>query len=117
MSHPEDIRRALERAEQGFKDGVVAGASIDLTRFYVRQKIGSGAATPLPDGAIRALGLVEMTTDPRWKARFLGNPKLLGLYRSTVGCYWLLRFEGGMGEHWLDQVGTAAAAEERFGAG
>ena len=95
--------RAVEEAEK----------SINVTSLFVR--MSWHAPTPIPDDALKKLKLIDRASDDRWLKHFLGNARHLGLYRSNVGYYWMLRYEGGMRETYLDHVGSAADVEKRFG--
>ena len=90
--------------------------SLNITDLYNRYKWGGAGPTPLPGAAIERLGLVEKTTDSRWLTHFTGNGRHVGVYRSVVGYYWLLRFDPEVRQHYLEHAGTAADINDKYGA-
>ncbi|MEM9188289.1 MAG: hypothetical protein AAGF12_03895 [Myxococcota bacterium] len=114
MSTFQEAREQITEAEKDFrKTGKSVGAEVDLKALYTRQGWGMNAA-PLTKAALKELELVDMTADSRWMPYFTKSKAHLGLYRSNVGCYWLLRYEAGFKQHLLEQIGTALAASKRF---
>ena len=105
----------VDRAMRKGGDVEEADRSINITGLYRRYGWSSGGPAPLPDDAMKQLKLVERTGDDRWSKHFRANGVHLGLYRTNVGYYWLLRYDGALGEHFLDNVGTAHDVEQRFG--
>ncbi|MCB9597929.1 MAG: hypothetical protein H6719_34755 [Sandaracinaceae bacterium] len=89
--------------------------SVNITDLYNRYKWGGAGPTPLPGAALSRLDLVERTADARWMRHFDGNGRELGVYRTTVGYYWLLRFDPALKQHSLQHVGTAADIDQRYG--
>lgn len=92
-----------------------ADKTINISSLYQRYRWGDGGPIPLPPEAARRLQLADRTRDDRWVHSFNGGRRFLGIYRSNVGYYWLLRFDGALSEHFLDHIGTAHDAEVRFG--
>lgn len=111
MSHIDRVDRALRKGSAVGDDD----KSLNLTGLYRRYGWGGGGPAPLPDDAMKQLKLLDRTGDDRWSKHFRSNAVHLGLYRTNVGYYWLLRWDSALGEHWLDNVGSAHDVEERFG--
>jgi len=116
----EDVVGQIARVDRTIRNGDAvedADRSINITGLYRRYGWGGAGPTPLSDDAQKQLQLADRTADDRWSEHFRANGRDLGLYRSLVGYYWLLRFDGAIGEHWLDHVGTAHDTATRFGDG
>ncbi len=114
----EEIASHIDGVDRRTRDGAEVDAaekSINVTGLYRRYGWGSGGPTPLPGEGLPKLKLLDKTADDRWSAHFLGSGRHLGVYRTNVGYYWVLRYDGAMSEHWLDHVGTALDVEARFG--
>jgi hypothetical protein len=89
--------------------------NIDISGLYARYSWSvGGKPSPLPADALTTLKLEDKAGDPRWAKHFLGNAVHLGLYRSRIGFYWLLRYDAAVSGHWLENVGAAADVEQRF---
>ena len=91
--------------------------SVNITDLYFRYKWGGVGPTPLPGPAVKKLQLMERTTDARWMSHFDGHKIDVGVYRSNVGYYWLLRFDPALTQHFLEHVGTAADVNDKYGKG
>ena len=116
----EEIAAQIDRVDRRLRDGGEvddADKTINLTTAYRRYGWGGAAPSPLPTDAQNKLKLADRTSDNRWSKHFLSNSRHIGVYRSLIGYYWLLRYDGAMGELWLDHAGTAADVEQRFGGG
>ena len=109
----ETTDKALRDGREVDKDGLV----INLTTLYRRYGWSKGSATPLPKDALTKLKISDRTGDPRWMVYFNRSGKQLGVYRSNVGYYWILRYESMLGEHYLEHAGTAADVEAKYGKG
>ncbi|MBX3275716.1 MAG: hypothetical protein KF729_35980 [Sandaracinaceae bacterium] len=114
----EDVAKHLKRVDKQ----VLAGQevppedrSVNLTGLYERYKWGGPGPTPLPGPACQKLDVIERTADARWMRHFDGNGRELGVYRSIVGYYWLLRYDPGLKQHFLEHAGTAADIDTRYG--
>lgn len=114
----EEVAAQIERVDKALNSprGKVPDEdkNICLEPLYSRYGWGS-KATPLNAEALAKLKLEDKAGDPRWAAHFLGNPQHLSVYRSRVGFYWLLRYDGALSQHWLENVGSAHDVEQRFG--
>ncbi len=86
---------------------------IDLSALYKRYSWGNGP-TPLSNKAQRALKLADRTSDERWSRAFQDG-RHLGVYRSNIGYYWVLRYDGSLSTHALVHAGTAADVTAKFG--
>lgn len=116
----EEVAQQIQRTDKALRDGRSVPPeelSINLTSAYRRYGWSRGAAAPLPDEALKKLNLRDMTGDPRWMTSFKKAGKLLGVYRSLIGYYWILRYEAMLNEHFLDHAGTAADLEAKYGGG
>ncbi len=114
----EEVASQIASVDRRLRDGLevdAADKSINLTSLYRRYGWSGGGPSPLPGDAQKKLNIGDRTSDDRWSAHFLGNGRHLGVYRSQIGYYWLLRYDGAMSEHWLDHAGTAFDVEQRFG--
>lgn len=115
----EEVASHIDSVDRRTRDGAQVEASersINITALYRRYGWSSGGPAPLPSDSLPKLKIADRTADNRWSAHFLGSGRHLGAYRTNVGYYWVLRYDGAMSEHWLDHVGTAADMESRFGA-
>ena len=119
MSSVEELKAQVQRVDQEIRNDNPVDAdekTINITSHFNRYRWGAGVPNPLPPEALSQLGFVERTTDERWIQHFRRNAgKHVAVYRSLVGYYWLLRYESGLGEHWLDHIGTAHDTAARFG--
>jgi|SRR5687767_12561830 hypothetical protein len=117
MSSGEEVAAHIERVDKVLNGrGKVADEdkAINIQALYARYGWGD-AATSLPGDALSKLRLEDKTPDPRWAKHFLGNAMHLGVYRSRIGFYWILRFDAALRQHWLENVGSAYDVEQRFG--
>lgn len=115
----EEVAGQIDSVDRRTRDGAQvesAEQSINLTGLFRRYGWGGPGPSPLPADAQKRLKITDRTADSRWSKHFLGNGRHVGLYRSLIGYYWLLRYDGAMSELWLDHVGTAHDVEQRFGA-
>ncbi|MGE0791493.1 MAG: hypothetical protein AB7S26_37810 [Sandaracinaceae bacterium] len=117
----EDVAKEIQRVDKALRDGkkLPAGElSINLTTLYRRYSWGRGSsASPLGNDAQAKLQLADRAGDARWRAHFQRGGKQIGVYRSLIGYYWILRYESMLGEHYLDHAGTAADLEAKYGGG
>ncbi|HJL15596.1 MAG TPA: hypothetical protein RMH99_08075 [Sandaracinaceae bacterium LLY-WYZ-13_1] len=116
----DEVVSHIRRVDRTIRDGDPvddADKSINISGLYTRYGWGRTGPAPLPDDAQESLQLADRTADDRWSEHFRANGRHLGVYRSLVGYYWLLRYDGAIGEHWLDHVGTAHDTATKFGAG
>lgn len=114
----EDVAKEMMRIDKEFRDGREVGEpdrSINITGLYRRYDWGGAGPTPLSGPACKRLGISDRSADTRWMNYFNGHRSDLGIYRTQVGYYWLLRFDPAMGEHYLDHAGSAADVNERYG--
>lgn len=114
----EEAAGHIDRVDRSLRRGIAVeddDKSLNITGLYRRYGWSGGGPAPLPDDAMKQMKLLERTGDDRWSKHFLASGVHLGLYRTNVGYYWLLRYDGALGEHWLDNVGTAQDVEQRFG--
>ena len=89
--------------------------TLNIASLYDRYKWGGAGPTPLPGDATKRLGLEEKTTDSRWLNHFAKSSLELGVYRSVIGYYWLLRFDPELKNHHLEHAGTAADINDKYG--
>ena len=89
---------------------------INISPAYAHYGWGHKAA-PIPEEALAALKLEDKSGDRRWERHFRRSRFDVGVYRSSVGFYWCLRYDTAMGEHFLVHVGSAADVAESFGDG
>ncbi|MCA9604215.1 MAG: hypothetical protein KC619_01385 [Myxococcales bacterium] len=114
----EDVAKHLKRVDKEILAGNEVpdeDRCVNITDLYHRYKWGGVGPTPLPGPACDRFGLVERTADSRWMRHFDGNGRELGVYRTTIGYYWLLRYDASLKQHYLEHVGTAADVDERYG--
>ncbi len=114
----EDVAKHLKRVDKEIlagKEVPEADRSVNITDLYHRYKWGGLGPTPLPGPALQRFDIVERTADPRWMKHFDGNGRELGVYRTIVGYYWLLKFDSALKQHFLEHVGTAADVDQRYG--
>lgn len=114
----DEVVSQIDRVDKALRKGDTVDDQdkrINITGLYRRYSWSSGGPAPLPDSAQKQLKLQDRTADDRWSAHFRANGKHLAVYRTNVGYYWMLRYDGAMGEHWLDNVGSAHDLIERFG--
>ena len=114
----EEVADTLRRVDKNILDGKDVSddeKSINITDLYQRYKWGGAGPTPLPDDAKKRLRIEERTTDSRWMSHFDGNGREVGVYRTVIGYYWLLKFDSSLTQHWLVHVGTAADVADRYG--
>lgn len=114
----EEAKAHIDRVDRALRKGGAVeddDRTVNLTDCYRRYGWGGAGPTPLPEDALKQLALLERTGDDRWSKHFLSNGVHLGLYRSNVGYYWLLRYDGALGQHFLEHAGTAHDVEQRFG--
>lgn len=114
----EEVVSQIADVDRRLRDGKQvsdAEKQINITGLYRRYGWGGNSPTPLPAAAQKKLNLGDRTSDSRWNKSFLANKRYLALYRSQIGYYWALRFDGAMNEHWLDHAGSAYDVEQRFG--
>jgi len=114
----DEVADTLRRVDKDILDGKEVSdddKSINITDLYARYKWGGAGPTPLPDDAKKRLRIEERTTDSRWMGHFDGNGREVGVYRTVIGYYWLLRFDPSLTQHWLVHVGTAADVADRYG--
>lgn len=116
----EEVASQIASVDRRLRDGQEVPASeksINITGLYRRYGWGGGGSSPLPADAQRKLNISDRTGDNRWSKHFMGNGRHLGVYRSQIGYYWLLRYDSAMSEHWLDHKGSAFDIEKQFGTG
>ncbi len=114
----EQVAEQIQRVDRALNNGQAIAASdksINLTTLYRRYGWSRGGATTLPAEALAKLKLTDRTGDPRWMAYFNKSAKQLGVYRTMVGFYWILRYEPMLNEHYLDHGGSAADIEAKYG--
>ncbi len=115
----EEVASQIASVDRRLRDGISIDAkekAINITGLYRRYGWGgAGGPSPLPGNAQAKLNISDRTGDDRWSRHFMGNGRHLGLYRSQIGYYWLLRYDGAMSEHWLEHAGSAFDVEKRFG--
>lgn len=111
VAHLSRVDRALNER----KSVDEADLTLNITSTYRRYGWAGSGPSPLLDDAQKKLQLSDKTGDSRWSKRFRANPKYLGIYRTRVGYYWLLRYDGALGEYFLDHAGSAHEVEQRFG--
>ena len=116
----EDVAAQIQKADKELRDGKSVSRdelTVNLSPLYKRYRWSMGGATPLPGDALKKLKLADRTSDPRWMAYFNKSAKFIGVYRTQVGYYWILRYESMLNEHYLDHAGSAADLEEKYGGG
>lgn len=114
----EDTANAIQQTDRNIRDNkpvTDADRKINISSYYNQYRWGGPGPTPLPPDALKKLVIDDRTTDARWVASFNGNGRKLGVYRSQIGYYWLLRYDGALSQHWLEHIGTAHDTNERFG--
>lgn len=114
----EDVAKHLKAVDKRILKGEDVPAeetSVNITDLYNRYKWGGAGPTPLPGPACKRLDVIERTADARWMRHFDGNGRELGVYRTTIGYYWLLRFDSALTRHYLEHAGTAADVDEKYG--
>lgn len=114
----EEVASQIADVDRRLRDGhevPAAEKSINITGLYRRYSWGGSGPAPLPADAQKRLNVSDRTGDNRWSKHFMGNGRHLGVYRSLIGYYWLLRYDGAMSEHWLQNVGSAFDVEQRYG--
>jgi len=112
----EEVEKHILAVDRKLRDGREVDATdkrIDLSALYKRYSWGNGP-TPLSDKAQRALKLADRTSDERWSRAFQDG-RHLGVYRSNIGYYWVLRYDGSLSTHALVHAGTAADVTAKFG--
>lgn len=119
MDSAEEIRARVEAVDRAVRDGDPVPShdlKINVTSTFRRHKWGDGIRpSALTRDALKLLGMQDLTYDKRWVKYFENRANEVAIYRSMVGMYWLLRYDPAMGEHWLDHLGTAAKAGEKYG--
>lgn len=116
----EEVATHLRRVDKlilAGKDVSADDLSVHITDLYHRYKWGGAGPTPLPEDAVKRFKIEDRTADPRWMAHFDGHSVDVGIYRSVVGYYWLLRYDPSLRQHHLKHVGTAADVNEKYGKG
>jgi len=114
----EEVAEHIKRVDRLVLKGTEVPAedlTVDIAGLYTRYKWGGPGLTPLPGAAVTRLGLVEKTTDARWLRHFDGHARHVGVYRSAIGYYWLLRYDPELKHHHLDHAGTAADINDKYG--
>lgn len=114
----EEIVAHLSRVDRALNDRKTvdeADLTLNITSAYRRYGWAGAGPSPLQGDALKKLLLLDKTGDARWSKRFRSNPKYLGVYRTQVGFYWLLRYDGALGEYFLDHAGSAHELVQRFG--
>jgi hypothetical protein len=114
----EEVASQIDGVDRRTRSGAEVDASeksINITGLYSRYGWSSGGPAPLPGDSLPKLKVADLTADGRWAAHFLGSSRHLGVYRTNVGYYWVLRYAGAMSETWLDHIGTAHDMVTRFG--
>ena len=92
----EQVEEQITRADKALREGQDVPKdqlSINLTSLYRRYSWSRGGPAPLPNDALKKLKLSDMTGDARWMAHFSSSAKQLGVYRTLVGYYWILRYD------------------------
>ena len=116
MRSVSEICSEIRAADKVLRDTgeLTESKELNITRWY---NIAGGVTGPTPFSGklVSELELFDRTADPAWEAHFLGSAREIGIYRSNLGGYWLLRYESAFREHWLEQVGTVEAVAKRFG--
>ncbi|HHH29136.1 MAG TPA: hypothetical protein ENK57_12435 [Polyangiaceae bacterium] len=107
--------RSVDRLILKGKDVPAEDLVVNISALYDRYKWGGGGPTPLSESAIGLLGLEERTTDGRWMNHFDGHGSHVGVYRSVVGYYWLLRYDATTKSHTFEHVGAAADVNDKYG--
>ena len=119
MASVEEVRGRPEALDRAVRDGdpvPTDDLSINATSMMRRYSWGNGVRpAALTKEALQMLGMQDRTYDKRWVKYFDNRANEVAVYRSTVGFYWLFRYDSAHGEHWLDHIGTAAKTLKRFG--
>jgi hypothetical protein len=106
--------KKVDKAVNRMKKVDEADMTLNIRRLYTVNSWRPGPV-PIPEESLPAMGLEDMTADKRWQKHFLGHKTHIGLYRSSVGFYWLLRHDPASKDNLLEHVGPAADVAERFG--
>lgn len=121
MDSAEEIRTRVEAVDRAVRDGDPVPShdlKINVTSTFRRHKWGDGIRpSALTRDALAMLGMQDRTYDKRWVLYFENRANDVAIYRSTVGMYWLLRYDPAMGEHWFVHLGTAATVNSKYGTG
>lgn len=114
----EEVSAQIERIDRQLNTRKEVSAdekNINISGLYSRYSWGGRGPSPLPSDGLKRLKLEDKTGDARWSKHFQGHGTHIGVYRSRVGFYWLLRYDRAVSQHWLENVGSAFEVEQRFG--
>ena len=116
MTSSDEVEKHILAVDRKLREGreVDSGDKrLDLSALYKRYGWGNGP-TPLSDKAQQALKIADRTSDERWSRSFQDGTNL-GIYRSNIGYYWVLRYDSAVSGHLLVHAGTAADVEKKYG--